>query len=456
MPRPVPVQSAAQSVVPRVRRGAAILLLAGLCAPCAIAAAPPAGDPRAGEPPAALTLGQAQRLAVERSRALDADSHAAAAAREKAVAAGRLPDPVLKFGVDNLPVNGPDQFSLTNDFMTMRRVGVMQEITGADKRRLRTERYELAAEKSLADRTAATAAIERDTALAWLDLHYARATADVIAEQRAHADLERQATEARYRGNDGSQADVFAARGMVAELDDRASEITLRVRNAQATLARWVGDAARLPLAGMPATDRIRLDPSRLAVQLEAHPQIAMLRVEEEQAATAARLAAAEKHPDWSVELSYAQRGPAYSNMVSVGVSVPIQWDRRHRQDRELAASLEKVEQAKAEREEMLRERVLEARTLIDAWHSDRERVDRYRRELIPLAANRSAAALAAYRGGKAGLAETLAAQHDEIGVRLAALRLEDQAARRWVQIDFLFPADAAIAPATMMPPEAK
>jgi hypothetical protein len=35
----------------------------------------------------------------------------ASAARDMAVAAGQRPDPVLKLGINNLPVNGPDRFS---------------------------------------------------------------------------------------------------------------------------------------------------------------------------------------------------------------------------------------------------------------------------------------------------------------------------------------------------------
>ena len=83
---------------------------------------------------APLTLDDALRLAQERSRQLPAQDASATAARHMAVAAGQRPDPVLKAGITNLPVNGQDRFSLTNDFMTMRSVGVMQEFTRKDKR----------------------------------------------------------------------------------------------------------------------------------------------------------------------------------------------------------------------------------------------------------------------------------------------------------------------------------
>src|SRR6266850_5518690 len=86
---------------------------------------------------AQLSLPDAQRRAVERSRQIAAQDAAVAASRDMAVAAAQLPDPVLKLGIDNLPINGPDQFSLTRDFMTMSRIGVMQEFTRSEKRQLR-------------------------------------------------------------------------------------------------------------------------------------------------------------------------------------------------------------------------------------------------------------------------------------------------------------------------------
>ncbi len=70
----------------------------------------------------ALTLDQVLRLAQNRSRALVAQDATASAARDMAVAAGQRPDPTLKLGINNLPVNGADRFSLTRDFMTMRSV----------------------------------------------------------------------------------------------------------------------------------------------------------------------------------------------------------------------------------------------------------------------------------------------------------------------------------------------
>jgi outer membrane protein TolC len=399
---------------------------------------------------APLTLAEAQRRAIERSRQLNAKDFAVAASRDMAVAARQLPDPVLKVGIDNLPVNGGDRYSLTNDSMTQRRVGFAQEITRSDKRRLRADSFELSAQKNLAEKAVTTAAIERDTAQAWFDRYYADAMAAVIAEQGEQARLEIQSAEGAYRAGRGNQADIFAARSALAAFDDRASEIQRRIRNANIMLARWAGDVTDLRLAGKPATDATRLDPAALDSQLAHHPDIAVLNMQVNVAETEAKLAKANEKSDWTVEASYQQRGPAYSNMVSIGVSIPLQWDRENRQNRELSSKLALVEQARAERDDMLRAHIAETRKLLNDWQNDRERYARYERELIPWSNQRTLATIAAYRGGKASLVEVLAARRNNIDVRIEALQLATDADRLWAQLNFLFPTDDVMAHAGM------
>ncbi|MEO8136697.1 MAG: TolC family protein [Betaproteobacteria bacterium] len=391
----------------------------------------------------ALTLAAAQRRAVERSGQMAAQDFAVASAREMAVAASQLPDPVVRIGIDNFPISGSDRFSLTREPMTMGRIGLMQELTSGDKRQVRAARFEREAERALAQKSSTAATIERDTALAWLDRYYAEAMAAVIGELGGQAKLEIEAAEGAYRAGRGAQAEIFAARGALAAFEDRASEAQRRVRNARVMLARWAGNDVDLPLAGEPAVDLVSVDAATLDVQLAHHPQITVLNRREDVAAAEARIAQANRKSDWTVEVAYQQRGPSNSNMISVGLSIPWQWDRKNRQDRELASKLAMVEQARAEREEGLREHVAEVRIMLNEWMSNRERRARYERELIPLASARTEAVVTAYRGGKSGLAEVLAGRRNEIDVRIQALQLAADIARVWAQINFLVPNSA-------------
>ncbi len=387
-----------------------------------------------------LTLAEAQRRALERSRQISAQDSTVIAAREMAVAAGQLPDPVLKLGLDNLPIDGPDAFNLTRDFMTQRRFGLAQEITRDEKRRARTARYEREAERAQVEKHATVAVIRKETALAWLDRYYSEAMAAASGGQIGQARLEIEAADAAYRAGRGSQADALAARSTLVMLEDKQSELERRVRSAKIMLARWIGEGADVPLAGEPGVDVIAFDTANLGDRLARHPQISVLGKQEQVAEAEARLARANRTADWGVELSYSQRGPAFSNMVSIGVSIPLQWDQKNRQDRELASKLAQLDQTKALREEALRAHEAEVRAMMEEWQNGRRREARYARELVPLAAERTQAVLAAYRGGKAALTDVLAARRNETELRIQSLQLRADTARLWAQLNFLDP----------------
>jgi outer membrane protein TolC len=384
-----------------------------------------------------LTLGEAQRLATVRSKQLEASDRALAASKDLTIAAAERPDPIAKIGVENLPINGAERFSVQRDFMTMRSVGIMQEITRPTKLRARTAESERAVELAEAQKAQTLVEVQRDSALAWLDRYYAEAQEQAVLQQVQVAHLDVSAAEAGYRGGRGTAADVLAARAALAETEDLDAEASRAARGAKLALGRWIGEAAERPLAGQPAIDSIPLHKHALDAQLAEHPEILALQRREELARAGAEVARADRYPDWSVEFMYSQRGIGYSNMVTLELTVPLQIRRAYRQDPKLAAKLAEASQAKAEREEMLRAHTAQISTMIDAWDSARERRERYRSSIIPLAADRSLAALAAYRGGKASLNDLLVAQRAELDARLKALQLEESAARLWAQLTF-------------------
>jgi len=390
-----------------------------------------------------LTLPEAQRQAVERSQLLVARYAAIAGAREMAIAAAQLPDPVAKMQINNLPIDGEDRFSLTRDFMTMRSIGVMQEFTRSDKRKARAERFEREADKSNAESVLDAATIQRDTALAWLDRYYAESMAAVVVEQRVAATSEIEAAEGAYRAGRGSLADILAARSALVGFDDRASELSRRASAATINLARFIGDGARASLVGKPDIDTLRVDIQSLDSDIRHHPQIALLDQREAIAAADVKVAQAAKQVDWSLEVMYSQRGSAYSNMISVELSVPLQWDRPHRQEREVAAKLAMLDEVRAEREDMLRAYAAEIGAMRVEWENNRERRNRYQRELLPLAEERTQAIVGAYRGAKASIADVLMARRGEIDVRTQTLQLEWDTARLWAQLNFLTPDDS-------------
>ena len=389
-----------------------------------------------------LSLAEAQELAVQRSRQLPAQAAAASAARERAVAAGQRPDPVLRMGVANVPIEGADKFSLTRDSMTMRNLGLMQEITRGDKLAARSQRFEREADTADAMQAGTRLMVRRESGMAWLDLLYAQRSVDGLRQQQAETRLQQEGALAALRGGRGSQAEVIAAQQAAAQLDDRIEEGSREVQAARAALARWIGEVAARPLlAALPAD---AVEPGDLAARVAGHPQLRALHGQEAVAEAEVAMAASERSPDWTVEVMYSKRGSSFEDMVSLTLSVPLQWQRDSRQDRTIAARRAEAERLRDEREEARRALVAEGQALLASWQRARNRLQLHDARLLPLAGDRVQAALAAYRGGGA-LGSVLEARRAYIETHLERLRIERDAARARLQLDYLM-GDAASA----------
>lgn len=325
----------------------------------------------------------------------------------------------------------------------------MQEFTRADKLTARSDRAERDVGLADAARRQTVAELQRDTALAWLDRSYQETAREQLLQQLEQALLQVQAAEALYRSGRGSQADVYAARSEAEGLRDRIDEVEREITVATTRMARWIGDAAREPLAARPVLVRPTWAGDALVAPLDRHPAVAAHQQQEAAAEADARLAAANRRADWSVELMYSQRGPAYSNMVSINLSVPLQWDQKSRQDRELGARQALVEQARARREDAERATRAELAAWLQEWRSHEQRLRRHDDTLLPLAQQRSSAALSAYATGSGSLAAVLDARRNALQVHLERLQIERDIARVWAQFAFLMPPDAGTTPRT-------
>jgi len=387
-----------------------------------------------------LSLEKALSLAIQRSTQFVAHDAASKAARDMGLAAGQLPDPILKLGINNLPIDGADRFNLTRDFMTMRSIGVMQEFTGEDKRKARRNRFEKEGELVNANRNLTANNVRRNTAKAWLDSYYQDRILEVLVRQRDEAKLQIETSDAAYRGGRGSLNDAFAARTAVVQIEDRIASAELEAGTSKIQLSRWIGDIGAYALDALPLMDRVVFNENHLDSQLLHHPQIAVMQSQEVVAQADADTAIANKHADWTVEIMLNQRGSAYSNMASINASIPWQWDPKNRQDREVSAKLATVEQLRAERADAIRNHIAEIRVMLREWRVNQARLRKYDDTILPLTKERTSAALAAYRGGAAAastLSAVLEARRMEVDVQLERLRLDMETARLWAQLNY-------------------
>jgi outer membrane protein TolC len=394
-----------------------------------------------------LSLAEALAIAVRDSSLLAAQRSAVTAAQETAGSARELPDPKLKLGLDNVPVEGADKYSLTRDFMTMRRIGVAQEFPRAEKRDIKGHRAEHQVAREQAMLADTRAAVRRDVAAAWMERYYAGEMVKAVEEQYAETALQRDALQAGVAANRTSTSERLGLEVALQLLLDRRAEFERQVARAQAMLSRWLGEAARRPLSPLPdsaAAVAVHGQPGGTGTHAPQHPHLQTLERQIDIAQSEADLAKAATKPDWGVELSYQQRGSAYSNMLSVQVSIDLPLFADRRQNREAASRLAQVEQARALREDALRLHLAEAAAAQAELEAATARLKRFDDTLLPLARDRTTLALAAYRGGIGTLAAVLEARRMALDLRLQQLQLAAEQGRARAQIIYFVPEEYA------------
>ncbi|MDR7335871.1 MAG: TolC family protein [Roseateles sp.] len=376
---------------------------------------------------APLTLDQAFELAVQRSESARAARAGVTSAAEAAQAAGQLPDPVLRAGVDNLPISGTDRFS-SRDSMTMKRIGISQEWLSAEKRAARQAAADAMVGREGAAVQAAAAEVRLQTGLAYLEAWFAGETLQLTALTEHHAHEELEAARARLSSATGSSQEVLALTGARGVTEDETAEVRQQQATARAVLERWVG--AQVDDLAAPASLAI---PEEQAYVVN-HPAVLAAQLDAELARREAELTRSSRNPNWSWEVSYGQRS-GYPDMVSVGVSIPLTVAPARRQDRDIASKLALTEKAEAALAEAMRMATGEYRALASDVKRLAERIERYRATVATVAQQRTVAALAAYRSNQVPLMTLFEARHAEVEAQRKLLALQRDLAKTQAQL---------------------
>jgi outer membrane protein, heavy metal efflux system len=377
---------------------------------------------------ASLSLESALDLAVQRSEAAHAGRAGQLSAAETARSAGRLPDPTLNVGVENLPVTGPDRLSTTRDSMTMKRIGISQEWLSRGKREARSAAAEAAVQRESIQVQAALAETRLQTAVAYVDAFYAGESLKLTTLMEHHAHEELEAARGRLASSTGGSQEVLALTAARGTAEDESAQVRQEQSAALVTLQRWTGirreDLLPPPEGRLPTEDEY----------VASHPSVLASSQGLEVARRQAAMMASERDPNWTWGVSYGQR-TGYSDMVSFGVSIPIPLSPSEREDRDTAAKLALADKAEADLLEATRAASAEYRALASDSQRLQERIERYRTGVLMPATQRISAATAAYASNQSSLVTLFEARHAEVEVQRKLLSLQRDLMRAKLQM---------------------
>lgn len=419
-----PLRSARTRPVRTVGVVAAVCLFAG------------SGLPAVAEP---LTFDEALALAETTAPQLRASALGVEAASAAAAAAGRLPDPQLRFGVDNFPVSGPMAGRFGDDEMTMARIGLMQEVPSRARRRAERAVAEADIDVAAAGDVVAHREARIAVGLAWIDLHYAGRRLAAVEEALSALEPLWEAAPAGVAAGTDRPAGALTPVALRAALQDRRSTLLADVDKARAELTRWTGDPDPVAAGATPDLD---IDPAVLRTGLERLPTLQAWRAAGSRADAEVALARSGRRPDWSFEVSYGRRDPMFGDMLSVGASVRLPLFANQRQEPLIAARSADALRVRLEREAAARE----LRAALDAALADlatrRDQWVRSRDVIVPAARQRADLETASYAAGRAGLADVLYVFTAMADARLDALDREAALARDTVRITLTYRSD--------------
>ncbi|CNG86688.1 TolC family protein [Yersinia kristensenii] len=391
-----------------------------------------------------ITLEQALVSAERYSAELSANQHQVNALENMASSATQLPDPKLKFGIENLPVGGNNGRRFTREGMTMQRIGIMQDYVSSDKRQRKADTLSAEARKTAAGSETIRTRLQRETAQAWLDLALTeQAVTDakvLVQESEKQVALQR----AGVASGGALPSSVLDARLTLSAMQDRLTTAQRDVALAQTQLTQLTGIEVQHVSGTLPKFSRLPADITVLRDAIKQHPEILLASREAEVAKARSAQSAIAAIPDVGIEVYYAKRAEEYEDMAGVMVTVDLPLFRSQRQDKDYAADVSRSMEANDQLTLLTRDHRAQLDTLLAQYHATQQLWQRQTDEVLPLQKQRVNLMMAQYQANKSDLSSVLEARRALLDSQLNASNAARELARTWAAIRYLTPQESA------------
>lgn len=384
-----------------------------------------------------LSLAETIQLATQNQPLLQSLDDAAASSREASIAEAQLPDPKIKFGVTNLPVTNSNALRLDREDMTMVNVGFAQNMTPLKKREVASNRQLAVADQFATEQVATARSIERDAALAWLDVYEAQRKMELYQRLIDNMIAERKVLAASISSGNAKTSDVLGVDTNISITKEKRIFALRDERKARAALARWIGKSASRPISTeLPAmTNKLNHDTTQQ--KIERHPLLKNAFQSEKVAQYAVDSAQANLERSWGWEVGYGKRFNGHSDMISFQISIDLQLDRVNRQDRRTAEKLVLVERVRKLTEDRRRQLSSELESAMADAEAAEALENESRTQLIPNAQAKLSIAQAGYKSGMQTIADVWKARRSVIDIELDSLSILTDKQRAAVRIGY-------------------
>jgi outer membrane protein TolC len=386
-----------------------------------------------------VSLPQALVAAQGYSAELSASRHQINALENRADSAMQLPDPKLKFGIENLPVGGSNDQRFTREGMTMERIGIMQDYVSSSKRERKAGTLRAESRQAAANGQSIRAQLQRDTAQAWMELAIGNET---VKQLKALVDeSQRQIGVQRGGVSSGNAlpASVLDARLTLLSMQDKLTEAGRDVQLARTRLSQLTGIDQPEILGAIPPVSELPAEATQ-ADSISQHPEILQARREAEVAQAKSSESAIAALPDIGVEVYYGRRADNYDDLAGVMVTVDLPLFTASRQDKDHAADQSMAMESNDRLAQLIRTHQTQLTTLLAQYQAANTLWQRQKNDVVPLQQQRVSVIQAQYRAGKSSLNDVLEARRSLLDSQITQRNAELDVARYWVALRYLAP----------------
>lgn len=392
--------------------------------------------PAAAQEP--LTIAEAEELALSAEPGQMAMQARAAALGERAIIAGDLPDPTLRIGVNNYPIQSG---GFTTEGMTSAGLLFRQSFPAGQTRSISTTQFENLASAANRNAEARGRNVLMAARSAWLESYFWGQSHELIVEARPFfADLAT-ITRSLYAVGRKNQQDVLRAELELSRIDDRLIEIERQQARARAALGEWLGTAASRPIATtLPAWDDVPPF-NDLRTNLATHPTLMAADAQIAAKDAGVDLADQRSKPQWALDVAYSYRdgslpsGDPRSDFVTVGVTVGLPFFSKKSVDGTLSAALQERSAAQSTKIQVERELQSRLEAEFARWQDLSRRISLYEERILVQARDHAQATLLAYQSDRGDFADVMRGYIDDLNTRIEFIRLQVERAQSYATL---------------------
>jgi outer membrane protein TolC len=388
----------------------------------------------------ALTLAEAEEVALARDGGLDQLRARRDALGDAAIAEAELPDPQLRFGAMNVPT---DSFDLDQEPMTQVQVGLRQRFQPGKTRSIARERGEVLATVQEARSQDRERGVRQAVRRAWIEHAWTSGAVGLLAEQQIWFAQLDDAAMAAYASGRRPQHELLRIAMERELLEERQVELRQMALTSRAALSRWLGsDGVPAAITELPTLP----DPGPPAVGVErvaAHPAVVAARREADASALQVDLARQRYRPGWAVDVAYGFRdgedadGDDRADFLSAMLSFDVPLFTGNRQDRRVSSAAAEERGRRARLTEVQRELLASYEAATARWESLADRIEVFEMRVVPSAEANVVATRQAYRNDVVPFDELVSAEKALLRARTRLLRLRTD--RLLAQSDMLY-----------------